>query len=181
MLDLSRRRRRSFQVDFDHNIYAYNAPQGVFLGSQGSPPFTVGFFQCGIAARCSPNSYWLFSLPSLPVSELLLRSWQGSRQLRRCPVAKYPFSSLTLTSLVRHSACPARLYLGNVEVCDSFDVILHLIIQLPQHPVNCDANPGFQTTASGGDGDSTQYWYVGYDPSLQEVIVSHQGTNTSEL
>ena len=46
---------------------------------------------------------------------------------------------------------------------------------------NCNANPGFETVASGGDGSDVQYWFVGYNPSSQEVIVSHQGTNPSEL
>ncbi|EGN97011.1 hypothetical protein SERLA73DRAFT_185287 [Serpula lacrymans var. lacrymans S7.3] len=46
---------------------------------------------------------------------------------------------------------------------------------------NCQANPGFKPTASGGNGDSVQYWYVGYDPSLDTVIVSHQGTDPSEI
>jgi hypothetical protein len=46
---------------------------------------------------------------------------------------------------------------------------------------NCNANPGFLPTASGGNGDSVQFWYVGYDPSLQTVIVGHQGTDTSKL
>lgn len=46
---------------------------------------------------------------------------------------------------------------------------------------NCEANPSFIPVASGGDGDDVQYWYVGYDPSLKTVIVSHQGTDPSEL
>ncbi|KAI8974839.1 lipase [Trametes punicea] len=46
---------------------------------------------------------------------------------------------------------------------------------------NCQANPSFIPVASGGDGDETQFWFVGYDPTLGEVIVSHQGTNTSEI
>ncbi|KIJ21171.1 hypothetical protein PAXINDRAFT_165906 [Paxillus involutus ATCC 200175] len=46
---------------------------------------------------------------------------------------------------------------------------------------NCAANPTFEPVASGGNGDSVQYWYVGYDPSLHTVIVSHQGTNPSEI
>ncbi|KAH9927058.1 lipase [Amylocystis lapponica] len=46
---------------------------------------------------------------------------------------------------------------------------------------NCDANPDFHPVASGGDGDSTQFWFVGYDPSLDTVIVSHQGTDTSDI
>ncbi|OAX37649.1 alpha/beta-hydrolase, partial [Rhizopogon vinicolor AM-OR11-026] len=46
---------------------------------------------------------------------------------------------------------------------------------------NCDANPNFKPVASGGNGDSVQYWFVGYDPNLQTVIVSHQGTNPSKI
>ncbi|KAG2057508.1 alpha/beta-hydrolase [Suillus hirtellus] len=46
---------------------------------------------------------------------------------------------------------------------------------------NCDANPGFKPVASGGNGDSVQYWFVGYDPNLDTVIVSHQGTDPSEI
>ncbi|EIW87351.1 lipase [Coniophora puteana RWD-64-598 SS2] len=46
---------------------------------------------------------------------------------------------------------------------------------------NCDNNPGFKPIASGGNGDSVQYWYVGYDPALNEIIVAHQGTNPSKF
>ncbi|KAJ8081289.1 hypothetical protein PM082_007123 [Marasmius tenuissimus] len=47
--------------------------------------------------------------------------------------------------------------------------------------VNCDANPTFRPVASGGNGGSEQFWYVGYDPTLETVIVGYQGTNTSEI
>ncbi|KAK0462403.1 alpha/beta-hydrolase [Desarmillaria tabescens] len=46
---------------------------------------------------------------------------------------------------------------------------------------NCEANSAFEPVASGGNGDSVQYWYVGYDPDLETVIVAHQGTDTSKL
>jgi len=46
---------------------------------------------------------------------------------------------------------------------------------------NCQANPDFVPIATGGDGSSVQYWFVGYNPSSQEVIVSHQGTDPSQL
>ncbi|KAI9567106.1 Alpha/Beta hydrolase protein [Boletus coccyginus] len=46
---------------------------------------------------------------------------------------------------------------------------------------NCNANPEFKPVASGGNGDSVQYWYVGYDPNLHTVIVAHQGTDPSEM
>ncbi|KLO09501.1 lipase [Schizopora paradoxa] len=40
---------------------------------------------------------------------------------------------------------------------------------------NCNANSHFQPSATGGDGSGTRYWYVGYDPSLNTIIVSHEG------
>ncbi|KAI0831964.1 lipase [Trametes gibbosa] len=46
---------------------------------------------------------------------------------------------------------------------------------------NCEANPGFKPTAAGGDGDDVQFWFVGYDPDLDAVIVSHQGTNPNDI
>jgi len=46
---------------------------------------------------------------------------------------------------------------------------------------DCQANPAFIPTASGGNGDAVQYWFVGYDPTLSTVIVSHQGTDASEI
>ncbi|TFK39673.1 lipase class 3 family protein [Crucibulum laeve] len=45
----------------------------------------------------------------------------------------------------------------------------------------CSANAGFIPVASGGDGSSTQFWYVGYSPAQKSVIVSHQGTDTSKI
>ncbi|KAF9478910.1 lipase class 3 family protein [Pholiota conissans] len=46
---------------------------------------------------------------------------------------------------------------------------------------NCAANPDFIPTASGGDGSSVQFWYVGFSPSQNTVIVGHQGTDTSQI
>ncbi|KAH9970959.1 Alpha/Beta hydrolase protein [Lactifluus volemus] len=46
---------------------------------------------------------------------------------------------------------------------------------------NCDANPDFQPVASGGDGDITQFWFVGFSPSLSTVIVAHQGTEPTQF
>ncbi|KAI1796789.1 alpha/beta-hydrolase [Ganoderma leucocontextum] len=46
---------------------------------------------------------------------------------------------------------------------------------------NCQANPSFKPIASGGDGIVTQFWFVGYDPTLNEVIVSHQGTDVAKI
>ncbi|EIN06264.1 alpha/beta-hydrolase [Punctularia strigosozonata HHB-11173 SS5] len=46
---------------------------------------------------------------------------------------------------------------------------------------NCDANPGFVPVASGGDGSKEQFWFVGFDPAHDTVIVSHQGTDPSAI
>jgi hypothetical protein len=48
--------------------------------------------------------------------------------------------------------------------------------------VNCaGANPGFHPIASGGDGAAVQFWFVGVDTTLGTVIVSHQGTDSSQM
>ncbi|KAG5653992.1 hypothetical protein H0H81_008574 [Sphagnurus paluster] len=44
----------------------------------------------------------------------------------------------------------------------------------------CQRNPSFQPVASGGDGAATRYWYVGYDPTLNSVIVAFEGADPSE-
>ncbi|KAH8833451.1 alpha/beta-hydrolase [Flagelloscypha sp. PMI_526] len=45
---------------------------------------------------------------------------------------------------------------------------------------HCDAHPGFNTTAAGGDGGEIPFWFVGFDPDLQAVMVGHQGTDFSD-
>ncbi|KAF9456174.1 Alpha/Beta hydrolase protein [Collybia nuda] len=46
---------------------------------------------------------------------------------------------------------------------------------------HCEATPSFKPVASGGDGSITQFWYVGYDPTLETIIVSHQGTDIAKI
>jgi len=46
---------------------------------------------------------------------------------------------------------------------------------------DCKANSDFIPVASGGDGDSVQFWYVGFSPSQATVVVAHQGTDTSKI
>ncbi|KAI0046535.1 alpha/beta-hydrolase [Auriscalpium vulgare] len=41
----------------------------------------------------------------------------------------------------------------------------------------CQAITGFQPTLTGGDGDATQYFFVGYWPANNAVVVAHQGTD----
>ncbi|EJD47790.1 alpha/beta-hydrolase, partial [Auricularia subglabra TFB-10046 SS5] len=47
--------------------------------------------------------------------------------------------------------------------------------------VPCDALPGFLPTASSGDGDIEQFWFVGFHPPLNSVIIVHQGSNFTLL
>ncbi|KAI0249662.1 Alpha/Beta hydrolase protein [Lactifluus subvellereus] len=46
---------------------------------------------------------------------------------------------------------------------------------------HCLANPDFKPVSWGGDGDITQFWYVGFSPSLNTVIVAHQGTDKTKF
>ncbi|KAI0258631.1 lipase [Gloeopeniophorella convolvens] len=46
---------------------------------------------------------------------------------------------------------------------------------------DCSANPGFHPVASGGDGGGTQYWYVGYAPAQDSIVVAHQGTDRHKI
>jgi len=46
---------------------------------------------------------------------------------------------------------------------------------------NCAGNADFIPVASGGDGSSVQFWYVGFSPSQGTVVVSHQGTVPSSI
>ncbi|EJD47920.1 lipase [Auricularia subglabra TFB-10046 SS5] len=46
---------------------------------------------------------------------------------------------------------------------------------------NCDGVADFIPTAVGGDGVFMQFWYVGYYPPLNSVVVSHQGTKPANI
>ncbi|KAJ6475056.1 Alpha/Beta hydrolase protein [Mycena vitilis] len=45
----------------------------------------------------------------------------------------------------------------------------------------CDANPAFEATLAGGMGNAVQFFFVGYYPKSNSVIVSHQGTDPVKL
>ncbi|KAI0646667.1 alpha/beta-hydrolase [Trametes meyenii] len=45
----------------------------------------------------------------------------------------------------------------------------------------CNAIPGFQTALAGGDGNGVQYYFVGYWPSQNAVVVAHQGTDPTQF
>jgi len=56
-----------------------------------------------------------------------------------------------------------------------------LIVQGWQCGEACDAVPGFTATLTGGDGDTVQYYYVGYWSTQNTVVVAHQGTDPTQL
>ncbi|EGN98358.1 hypothetical protein SERLA73DRAFT_161166 [Serpula lacrymans var. lacrymans S7.3] len=45
----------------------------------------------------------------------------------------------------------------------------------------CQAVPGFQVSLTGGDGNDIQYYYVGYWPDQNAVVVAHQGTDPTQF
>ncbi|KAG8883891.1 hypothetical protein FRB97_005729 [Tulasnella sp. 331] len=45
----------------------------------------------------------------------------------------------------------------------------------------CAANSNFIQYATGGDGDATHHWYVGCSPSLESIIVPHEGTDPTQF
>ncbi|CAE6435544.1 unnamed protein product [Rhizoctonia solani] len=45
----------------------------------------------------------------------------------------------------------------------------------------CTELSGFVPFASGGDGVTTPYWYVGYYPAISSVVVANQGTDPSKF
>ncbi|CAE6541382.1 unnamed protein product [Rhizoctonia solani] len=45
----------------------------------------------------------------------------------------------------------------------------------------CSELPGMTVYASGGDGVVTPFWFVGYYPALNSVVISNQGTDPSKF
>ncbi|PVF97008.1 alpha/beta-hydrolase [Serendipita vermifera] len=45
----------------------------------------------------------------------------------------------------------------------------------------CTQLSGFKPVASGGDGTIVQYWFVGYHPPLNSIIVAYQGTDPTRI
>ncbi|KAF9241188.1 Alpha/Beta hydrolase protein [Melanogaster broomeanus] len=45
----------------------------------------------------------------------------------------------------------------------------------------CEAVPSFKVSLTGGNGNSMQYYYVGYWPSNNSVVVARQGTDPTQL
>ncbi|KAF7358425.1 Lipase-3 domain-containing protein [Mycena venus] len=83
--------------------------------------------------------------------------------------------SITTLSAAKISAFKPYTFYAAAAYCSSASTLTW------ECGVPCDANPDFEPVASGGDGTVIQFWFVGYDPTLKTVIVSHQGTNPQNI
>ncbi|KZV63744.1 alpha/beta-hydrolase [Peniophora sp. CONT] len=45
----------------------------------------------------------------------------------------------------------------------------------------CAANADFKVDIAGGDGDSVQYYFTGYWPSKNTIVVAHEGTDPTQF
>ncbi|GJE90908.1 lipase family protein [Phanerochaete sordida] len=106
-------------------------------------------------------------LPRLPAALALLSALASALPVRRAPTAALSSTSISAFRPYTHYASAAYCSAAATRAwtCGAA----------------CAANAGFVPVASGGDGDSTQFWYVGYDPALETVVVGHQGTDPREL
>ncbi|CAA7265172.1 unnamed protein product [Cyclocybe aegerita] len=108
---------------------------------------------------------------------LLLLAWtilQAVQKASSKPLGRADANITTLSASEISSFKPYSFY-ANTAYCQPPQTLLWACGQ------SCDANPTFRPIASGGDGIDIQFWYVGFDPTLQTVIVAHQGTDPSEI
>lgn len=78
------------------------------------------------------------------------------------------------TALWRASRSGTADVSGRITTLDAFAEI----ILMSEH---CNALPGMEIYASGGNQKEVPDWYVGYLPSLDSVVAVHQGTTMTNL
>ncbi|KAH9055744.1 lipase class 3 family protein [Lactarius vividus] len=92
------------------------------------------------------------------------------------PFTHFASTAYCKPSTTRDWSCGRALLAALSTTLCGYDILMAPLL------ANCQANSDFVPTASGGDGDATQFWYVGFSPSQNNsVIVAHQGTDTSKL
>ncbi|KAK7461016.1 hypothetical protein VKT23_008944 [Stygiomarasmius scandens] len=106
-------------------------------------------------------------------STFLLSSLIGTLSVYASPID--PRQSITALSTAQISSFKPFSFFAAAAYCDPDKTLKW------NCGVNCRANPDFIPVASGGDGASVQFWFVGYSPSQDTVIVSHQGTDPTEI
>ncbi|KAF9471994.1 alpha/beta-hydrolase [Pholiota conissans] len=118
-------------------------------------------FNCLSLLRCSAFLGFL--------GATLFSSQADARPLRR------QASSFTTLSAAEISAFKPFSFYAATAYCEPSTILASSC------GTNCDANPTFQPIAAGGDGIDVQFWYVGVDPTLQTIIVGHQGTDPTKI
>jgi len=112
-------------------------------------------------------------MPFLTLALALLAALPASQAL---PVSiHHPRASISTLSTTQISSFKPYTFYASAGYCSAAKILAW------NCGVNCQANPSFVPTASGGNGDDDQFWFVGYDPTLDTVIVSHQGTDPEEI
>ncbi|KAH0583082.1 hypothetical protein H2248_010969 [Termitomyces sp. 'cryptogamus'] len=86
-----------------------------------------------------------------------------------------PRQSITSLSLAQIATFKPYAYFASAAYCSPSTTLTWTC------GANCEATPDFIPVASGGDGGDIQFWFVGFAPSLNTVIVSHQGTDVTQL
>lgn len=129
----------------------------------------------------------IFATVRLLLASLLAAWVQASPLLttRQGAVVVLPASQVAsfkpYTFYASAAACePARTLAWNCGGKAFFFLLLGCLNNMT-FAANCNANPSFIPIASGGNGASVQYWYVGWDPQLRTLIVGHQGTDASKM
>lgn len=125
------------QIQFQH-------PSNLFRNGDFRACFHC-LHRCGCRSGCAPLGSSAECLNTLSGSNISLQ-------------ALHPLCKCCLLQARKHLGMELRRY---VCVDHGEDKFLFLV------KANCNANPGFRPTASGGDGAVTQFWYVGYDPTLR--------------
>ncbi|KAH9849002.1 alpha/beta-hydrolase [Lenzites betulinus] len=115
----------------------------------------------------------LFSLASLTWASLLVL-FVSAAALPAPPLARASDAVSVVTSVDTSSFAPFTQF-ARAAYCDSSKVLTWTCGDA------CNAIPGFQTHLTGGDGNAVQFYFVGYWPSQNAVVVAHQGTDPTQF
>ncbi|TFK42180.1 lipase class 3 family protein [Crucibulum laeve] len=109
------------------------------------------------------------------LSSGLFAALVGALAVQAAPPSLLKRQSITALSTAQISAFKPFTFFASTAYCNPSTTLAWSC------GANCNANADFIPVASGGDGASVQFWYVGFSPSQASVIVAHQGTDTSEI
>ncbi|KAI0824923.1 alpha/beta-hydrolase [Trametes gibbosa] len=115
----------------------------------------------------------MLSLFSLAAASLFVLT-AGAAALPAPPLAREADAVSVVSSVDPSSFTPFTQF-ARAAYCDSSKVLSWTCGDA------CNAIPGFQTHLTGGDGNTVQYYFVGYWPSQDAVVVAHQGTDPTQF